>query len=63
MSDKQVSYAKDIADELWANGHDVSTLDILDALASCGLSLSMNFGNPAALAYASEVESIAKEEG
>jgi hypothetical protein len=44
-----------LADELYCCGHEISSLDILDALASTGLSLTRDRSGAASTAYFTEL--------
>lgn len=48
---KLTAYAKDVSENLSLNGHEIDSLDILDALASCGLTLQVSEENLASTAY------------
>ena len=48
---EQISFARDFADEMAENGHEMTDADVLDALASCGFEFKKSEGNVAARAY------------
>ena len=48
----EIEYAEELAEELMSCGHeDISSLDILDALASTGLKLTSVLGSESSDAY------------
>ena len=53
--DTQSDFAEEIADELRQNAHDVYALDILDALASCGLTLAKDEAGQASAHYYNQI--------
>jgi hypothetical protein len=55
---RQAGHAEALADELVRCGHDVGALDLLDALASCGLVLLFSSGSEAASAYAAIMRQV-----